>query len=410
MMTMRRVVGAVGALLLLGALVAAGAAAVAGGNETPFHVVEKSDFVRTVTAEGNLRASESTPLSAPAEVQGALKVAWIEKDGARVQRGDAVVRFDPTEFEDAFLSGSVQRQTVDNRLFGTGTTAGATRENLRRDASQAELEWLSAQSFQLTDEDIFSRRELIESMIDGDLALERKRYAEDLLIVRQRLSQADRELLEIERRKATLRVERAEKGLASLEVIAPHDGVVIFQRDWRGEMPTVGSMVGPGRPIGEIPNLEKMEAEVFVLEADAGGIAVGQRATVAVDASPGTIFSGTVKRVDALARPRIRGVPVQYFGVVLELERNAPELMKPGARVTATITIEQREEALTIPRQALFEYNGRQIVYVERSRALEPVEVELGPASLGRVVVISGLSEGDRVALTPPARDGENGR
>lgn len=399
-------------MIVIGVLLLVGVASLAFSSRSavPIYEIGEAEFIRTVTAEGNLKAAESTPLAPPADVPGALKIAWMEKDGAPVSKGDVVVMFDPTEFEDALVSGNVQRDTVDNRLYGARTSSDATRENLHRDSAQAQLEWESAQNFQLTDEDIFSRRELIESMIDGDLALDKKEYAEDLLIVRQRLSQADRELLEIERRKATLELDKAEKGLSALEIRAPHDGVVVFQRDWRGELPTVGATVWGGRPVAEIPNLDKMEAEVFVLEADAGGIAVGQQATVTLDSAPGRVFEGTVKRVDALARPRIRGVPVQYFGVILELDRTDPGVMKPGARVNATITLERADAAIAIPRQALFERDGVSIVYVDRERAFEPVEVELGAMSLGRVVVKSGLKAGDRIAMTDPTVSEENGQ
>lgn len=398
----RKTTAATAIIVAIVLLVGAGALAFSGGSSVATYVVESGAFVRSVTAEGNLKAAESTPLSPPSDVPGALKIAWLERDGAPVSEGDVVVRFDPTDFEDALVSGDVQRQNVDNRLFGTGTSAKATRENLRRDADQAQREWESVQGFQLTDEDIFSRRELIEAMIDGDLALEKKEYAEDMIGVRQRLSEADRQLLEIEKRRATLELEKAQKGLAALEIRAPHDGVVVFQRDRRGELPAVGSIVFGGRPVAEIPNLDKMEAEVFVLEADAGGIAVGQKATVMLDSAPGRVFIGTVKRVDALARPRIRGVPVQYFGVIVELERTDPELMKPGARVNATITLEEAATAIAIPRQALFELEGEPVVYRERDGKFEAVVVELGSTSLGRVVVTGGLEDGDRIALTNP--------
>lgn len=404
----RRIALLAGMAIVAIVVIMAVAVAMADRSTLPVFEIEKTEFVRTVTAEGNLKAADSTPLSAPPDVPGGLKIAWMEKDGSPVREGDVVVRFDPTEFEDALVAGTVQRDTVDNRLLGSETSSSATLRNLRRDAGQAELEWEAAQNYQLTDEDIFSRRELIESMIDGDLALEKKEYAEDLIDVRGRLSAADRELLEIEKRRAQIELQKARKGLSALQIQAPHDGVVIFQRDWRGELPTVGSTVFPGRPIAEIPNLERMEAEVYVLEADAGGIALDQAARVVLDSAPGRVFDAKVKRVDALARPRIRGVPVQYFGVILELDRTDAALMKPGARVTATITLERAEEAIAIPRQALFDRDGKSIVYVERDHGFEPVEVELGSTSLGRVVVTAGLEPGDRVAMVDPA-DEEDG-
>jgi hypothetical protein len=44
------------------------------------------------------------------------------------------------------------------------------------------------------------------------------------------------------------------------------------------------------------------------------------------------------------------------------------------------------------------------VVYRWRRRGFETVEVELGPAALGRVVVLSGLEDGDRIAMRDPTR------
>jgi len=61
--------------------------------------VEPTNFVRRVTAEGNLKAKNATPLSAPQEAPGPLKIAWIAGDGTLLKKNDVVVQFDPTEFE-----------------------------------------------------------------------------------------------------------------------------------------------------------------------------------------------------------------------------------------------------------------------------------------------------------------------
>ena len=85
-----------------------------------------------------------------------------------------------------------------------------------------------------------------------------------------------------------------------------------------------------------------MEAEVFVLEADAGGVAEGQAAGVIVEATPEVAHPAKVTRVEAVAKPRFRGSPVQYFGVVLafdgsaEADGAARSVMKPGHRVRVT--------------------------------------------------------------------------
>jgi multidrug efflux pump subunit AcrA (membrane-fusion protein) len=102
----------------------------------------------------------------------------------------------------------------------------------------------------------------------------------------------------------------------------------------------------------------------------------------------------------------VRDVPVQYFGVTLELDHTDPASMKPGARVHASLLLESRE-ALVLPRQAVFDDHGQPFVYRWQGAAFEAVKVTLGPSSLGRVVIEEGLNEGDQIALVDPSRPAE---
>jgi hypothetical protein len=167
-------------------------------------------------------------------------------------------------------------------------------------------------------------------------------------------------------------------------------------------------MVYSRMTIAEIPQLESMKADVYVLEADAGGLREGMPAEVIVEAHPDVTFNGRIRRLSALARRKSRYSPVQYFEIDLELEKTDPERMKPGQRVRATILIENLDDVLTIPRGAVFDgENGAKIAYVQTLSGFEPVEIILGPAALGRVVVESGLEEGDIVALQDPSRSAQ---
>jgi multidrug efflux pump subunit AcrA (membrane-fusion protein) len=154
-----------------------------------------------------------------------------------------------------------------------------------------------------------------------------------------------------------------------------------------------------------------MEADVYVLEADAGGLAPGKPAVVMLESRPGVDYAARVVRVDALAKPRFRSSPVQYFGITLALDRTDPAVMKPGQRVRARLRLDERPRALTLPRQAVFERDGRTIVYRRKSAGFEArfeaIPVELGPSGAGRIVVETGLRPGDVVALADPARRSE---
>ena len=142
-----------------------------------------------------------------------------------------------------------------------------------------------------------------------------------------------------------------------------------------------------------------MKADIHVLEADAGGLQEGRPAELTVEAAPERSFSATIRYVDRMPKPKVRGVPVQYFSVTLGLEETDPEIMKPGQRVRATLVLVERDAAIVVPRKAVFEKEGKKFVYRQGGSGFEEVEVRLGPSSLGRVVLEDGISEGDAIAL-----------
>jgi HlyD family secretion protein len=120
-----------------------------------------------------------------------------------------------------------------------------------------------------------------------------------------------------------------------------------------------------------------------------------------IEARPDVTFHGTIKLVDKLAQPRQNGSPVQYFGVTIALDKTDSAIMKPGQRVQATLVLDQ-EDAIVVPRQAVFTKESKSIVYRKTATGFEPVTVELGAATAGRVVIKSGLSDGDAIALRDP--------
>jgi multidrug resistance efflux pump len=188
-----------------------------------------------------------------------------------------------------------------------------------------------------------------------------------------------------------------------MEIRAPNDGILVLRRDDRGELPKLGIQLSANNPVADIPVPGQMEAELFVLEVDGTGLEVGQPVDVVVTSRPELPFHGTIRLVDKLAKPRHAWVPVQYVSVVVALDRTDRDVMKPGQRVRATL-VQDRQDALVVPRQAVFEHEGASIVYRRGAHGFAPTPVELGPATSGRVVVTRGLAEGDVIALRDPTR------
>ena len=377
----------------------------AATDAVPTHEVRQEAFVRRVTADGNLRAVKATPVTAPQSGGGfgPMKIAWLAEDGAAVKAGEVVVRFDPTEPEKQLRDGKSDLAVASAKLAEErikSQTAVAARDSAA-DLASAELD--QQRKFQSKDKEIFSRNTIIESEIDETLAGAKQQHAEQTKQIERKLARSKAGVIAVEKQKAQIAISHANAALASMEVKAPHDGILVLRRNWRGDLPRVGEQMWPGQKIAEIPLLDTMEAEVFVLEVDGNGIAEKQPAEIIVEARPDLTYKGSVKLVDKLAKPRVPGVPVQYFAVVVALDKTDHDVMKPGQRVRATLILD-KADALVVPRQAVIAKDGRNIVYKRGTHGFDTVEVELGAGTAGRVVITKGLAAGDVIALRDPTR------
>ena len=398
----RRLLAAAGAVLLVAAVLGAASARRSGVRATvPTLVVRKGALTRQVRAEGVLRAVDATQVRVPGN-DVSLKIGWMIEDGSPVKAGEVVLRLDPSQTVKLLADGRAERATSDRRGEKDRAESGALVANLGRDAEQARRERATAETFQSRDPELFSRHEIIEADIDVSLATQKERHAVGSKGEREALARTSRELVALDGRTAQLKIDKAERELAALELKAPHDGIVVLKRNWRGELPQVGQVVWSTQTLAEIPDLGKLEAEVWVLEADAGGLVPGRPATVSLEARGEAPVPAKVKSVDALARPRLRNVPIQYFGAVLSLDAVDRARMKPGQRVAATLDLGGENGVLVVPRQALFERGGGTVVFRLEKGTFTLVPVTLGSSALGRVAVASGLREGDVVALVDP--------
>jgi len=370
----------------------------------PTYEVHRVPFARHVNAEGNLRAVKSDAVSAPNIDDGPpMKVAWLAPDGSEVKQGQIVARFDPSDYRKRLLDGQSDRATAEAKIGKEKTDTDALLRDRDRtaDLSQAELD--KQEKFTAKDTLIFSRNQIIESEIDKGLWNAKKDNAAGAQKIERSLSQTKIDLLVLEKRKAEIAMLQANKGLSNAEITAPHDGIFIIERDWRGNLWKVGDTVWSGLRLASLPLLDEMEVEAFVLEADAGGLSIGLPASVVLEASPDVVYPATIKNIDKLAKPRIRDVPINYFSVVLAFAHTDRDRMKPGQRARASMSLDERQ-ALAVPRQAVFEKDGGQMVYLQNGAGFEERTVTLDVSSPGLVVIATGLGEGDRIALRDPTR------
>ena len=376
----------------------------ASGDDVPtFIVAEPEPFVREIPAEGHLEAAEATPISTPPDANQPMKISWLAPDGEPVAKDQVVARFDDTEMKLKLEDSLASMDATGSKMAKEKVDGALMRTRRDRSADVAAEEAAFAREFESDDANIFSRMELLDTAIDLDLALAKAEHARRVKTIERKVSSGKLDLLGIERKQAEREVTHAREGLTKLEVRAQHEGLFVLERGWRGDTMKVGDTVWPGQKLAEIPLVTTLEAKLYVLEADAGSVTTDLPASVEVEAHPGQHYDGKIKELAKLASRRNPKVPVQFFEVTVELDKTDPATMSVGQRVRARIEIRD-DAALIVPRQAVFERNTKSVVYRRAGAEFEPVEVTLGPASAGRIIVRNGLEPGDAIALRDPTR------
>jgi HlyD family secretion protein len=207
-------------------------------------------------------------------------------------------------------------------------------------------------------------------------------------------------------------MERAQGIIDNLEVKAPTDGVVSVKENRDGQFFFFSGMILPqyregdttfsGRNIADIVESGKMEVRAKVTETDRDNLQQGQVATVQVDALPGRTFSA---KVGPLSGSASRGnffetSAVRQFDITLELEKPDPQ-MRAGSSLRVVIDGREIKDAVHVPRQAVFEKNGKNYVFVQIGERFDRRDVKVVNRTESRAV-ISGLNEGDVIALIDP--------
>ena len=380
--------------------------------------VQRGNLELKTYTRGELRPARTAMLVAP-PVGGTLQIVELARTGTRVAPGDVVLQFDPSEqefnLEQARSELAQAEQEIVKMKADADVQAAQDQVALlkaRFDVRRAELEVL--------------RKDLIGA-IDAkknELTLEeaRRRLAqlEQDIPTRAASNQAALAVLQEKRNKARLLIEQAQKNIENMTLRSTLAGLVAVKdnRDALGgfwgpgiALPEYrpGDLVWPGRFIAEVLEVSDMEILAKVPESDRGNVNPGQAVEVKVDAAPGQTYRGKVKSVaGAASRNFWGGDPMRRFDATFQIEAPSagsgaadPKGLRPGVTAQVIIVGDQVRNALFLPGQALFEKDGKPVVYVRNGDHFEAREISIKYRT-ETSIVIEGLSEGTEVALVNP--------
>lgn len=373
----------------------------AGEVET-LRVVQEA-FVISLLADGELRAGESTPITPPEGSRDPRTIAWLAPNFSSVRAGEVIARFDASEAEKEAMETGIEIDKVDLQVMAKQRELERLLSELGHDLELVDIEKLMAERFTVEDSLAYSRFEIIDATRDKALLEYRAGHLEDKQDLYSDRQNAEIDVLDAVRETQASQNRLHREQIDRSEVRAPHDGFLVYEKTWWGQQIEVGSTVFPGNRIASIPNLDKMEAVLSVLETEAVGLQEGQDVDLRIDAYPDRPLTGTVRAISATAAPIDRDSPVKYFTVTVALDQSDPVWITPEAQVNAEIHINRVANAIAVPNQAVFQDESGDWVLVRDGQRLERRKVSLGLRGANRSQIVSGLEAGEEIALYPPS-------
>jgi hypothetical protein len=163
----------------------------------------------------------------------------------------------------------------------------------------------------------------------------------------------------------------------------------------------VGDTSNSGQLVADVIDPSRVELTAKLPEYDRANVAAGQPVRISVDALPGGELQGTIRSVSGVAsRSMFDGGSQRRFDIGIDVSGDTSRI-RPGVSAALAITGATFDDALTIPRSAVFEVGGNRSVYVRTASGFEARDVRV-VAFTETVAIVEGLDVDAEVALLNP--------
>jgi len=336
-----------------------------------------------------------------------LVLVKLAPAGSLVKKGDPVAEFDnqweEEHIEDHRARVIQTRALVDRRRAEIAIEAEAHQQLLRATRADSEKARLDLKTAEIRSE---IDAEKLKLMVE-ETAARYKQLQED--VKPKKISQeAELKVLEMQVDQEQNHVDRHTRNLQRMTMKAPIDGLVVMQPIYRsGQFGQVqeGDQVFPGSYFMQIVDTTQMVVSGTVNQADSQGLALGQKATIRLEAYPDLVLPARLTSVGAMASASTRGMRggsretfVRQIPVRFAIEA-ADKRVIPDLSASAEVKFKTEPRSLQIPREAVLEENGRSCALVRQGEGFQKREIRIGGANNTHAVVLAGLSEGDEVSL-----------
>jgi membrane fusion protein, multidrug efflux system len=335
-----------------------------------FAVVKRAPVAEQILVVGNL-IGEATVQVVP-RVNGRLASVAV-KLGDSVKRGQMIAKVEDLEIQEQVRQAEAAFQVGQATIRQRDADLTLARTNRDRSKSLYDRQLLPQQTYDDTE-------------------------------ARYQAAEAQTDLARAQFEQAKARLEELKITLANTIIGSPVDGFVSKR------FSDPGAFVGPNSPVVAVVDIRTVRMVANLIEKDSKRVPAGTVAAVEVDAFPGEKFTGRVSRVAPVFDPATRTAEME-----IEIP-NAGYRLKPGMYARVQLTVGSKADALTVPRNALVEIEGKAGVFIAAPAAGSsgPAQGPGQPASQQGPVALTakflpvqtGIRDGEHIEITSGVNDG----
>lgn len=333
--------------------------------------VTRGDLPERVVATGVLEPSARVVVQS--EIPGIVAVVHID-DGERVTRGQALVELDREPLEDrvAELAAALEMHRARARFDLVG------RARAELDKAQRDLK---------------RERRLLEKGVVSRERIEDLAHTVRLLEIAATDARAELAARRAAVKQAENAHRRVERDLAKTVIRSPIDGVVVRREVEVGT--AVADLQNGGTVVATLADDSRIHVLAEVDENDVAGVRLEQPAEVHIDAFPGEVFAGLVRKVSSSGTSE---GGISSFEVEIELAPD--ERVRVGMSADARVEVRRHRGVLLVPNKALVRTEaGAKVRIVNQRQRPELVPIDQGYSDGFQTVALRGLSDGDTILV-----------
>ena len=345
------------------------------------------------------RADETVELRA--RVEGVLEKVYF-KEGSAVRQGQLLFTIDKRPFEAALQSAKATQAKA---------TSDLAQARQRTDVLQAEAELADANAvLSKAEQDLARMRPLAKEKAVTELELDAAVAAEKSAKAQVDSRKANLTNLEaavkytIERAQAEVaaaqaRVTQAQLDLSYCSIHSPISGIIGFLHVDEGNLvgrgeATLLATVSKSDPLLVDFNLSEIDYLKLTDAATAGHRTSKLNFELLLSDESKHPYQGAFKFVDRAVDPQTGTMKVEA------IFPNPGSYLKPGQFARVRVAVAERENAILIPQRAVQELQGaKTVMVVDNENKVQVRSVSLGDQSDKNVIVLQGLSAGERVIV-----------